>query len=67
MGLAKRTVCKQAPGLSKTAGPSEGAAGFNLETAMLLQGDSEEPGLFWFFVLMFTIHQKTEKTKCIEN
>lgn len=36
MGLAKRTVCKQAPRLSKTAGPSEGAAGFNLETAMLL-------------------------------
>lgn len=57
MELAKRTVCKQAPALSKTAGPSEGAAGFNLKTAMLLEGDSQEPELFWFFVLMLTIHK----------
>jgi len=36
LGAAARTVCKQTKGLSKTVGSSEGAAGFNLEMAMLL-------------------------------
>lgn len=66
MGLAKRTVCKQAPGLFKTAGPSEAA--LTLKQPCCCKETVRSLDFFWFFC--FNVHYtrvNSKKTKCIEN
>lgn len=61
MGLAKRTVCKQAPGLSKTAGPSEGAADFNLKQPCCCKQTVRSLSFLGFFC--FNIHYTRVNSK----